>query len=110
VSSELLKQRGDNMKIKSICVILILAVILAGGCLESGIGNKYINSNQPTDYIELDSDGTFFVYQKFLGSYSGTYEVKDDELRLIFKSGSVQVCKIKGNTFIDPDGEVWKEV
>jgi len=50
------------MKIKSICVILILAVIIAGGCLESGIGNKYINSNQPTDYIELDSDGTFFVY------------------------------------------------
>ena len=102
------------MKIKkSISVILILVVFLAGGCLdsglESGIEKKYINSNQPTDYLELNSDGTFFVYQTS-GSYYGTYEVKDDEIRLIFKSGTVQVGKIKGNTIIDPDGEVWKEV
>lgn len=95
---------------KSMSVVLILAVFLVAGCLESGIEGKYVNTKHSDAYMELNSDETFFVYQGIRGSFSGTYEVKDDEIRLILPDGRVEVGKIKGNTIIDPEGEVWKKV
>jgi len=89
---------------------LILAVFLVGGCLESGIEGKYVRTNHPGDYMELDSDGTFFVHEENMGSISGTYEVKDDKIRLISPNGRATECKIEGNNIIDTDGEVWKKV
>ena len=95
---------------KSMSAVLILAVFLVGGCLELCIEGKYVNTKHPEDYMELNSDGTFFVYQEIRGSFSGTYEVKDDKIRLILPNGRVEVGKIEGNTIIDPEGEVWKKV
>lgn len=94
---------------KSMSVVLILTLFLVGGCLESGIEEKYVSTKYPGDYIELNSDGTFFVYQEVRGSFSGTYEIKDDTIRLIFPNGRVQVGKLEGNNIMDPDGDVWKK-
>ncbi len=94
---------------KSMSVVLILAVFLVGGCLESGIEGKYVSTKYPGDYMELNSDGTFFVYQEIRKSFSGTYEIKDDTIRLILPNGIVEVGKLEGNNIIDPDGDVWKK-
>lgn len=94
---------------KSMSVVLILAVFLVGGCLESGIEGKYASTKYPGDYMELNSDGTFFVYQEIRKSFSGTYEIKDDTIRLILPNGIVEVGKLEGNNIIDPDGDVWKK-
>lgn len=94
---------------KSISIVLILAAFLVVGCLESGIQGKYIDTEEPNQYMELNSDGTFFVYQDS-GSFSGTYEVKDDTIRLILPNGMTVVGKIEGNNLIDPEGVTWKKV
>ncbi len=94
---------------KSMCVVLILAVFLVGGCLESSIEGKYVNTASPGDYMELNSDGTFFIHGNDIG-VSGTYEVKDNTVRFIFPNGITFVGKLEGNTIIDPDGDVWKKV
>lgn len=94
---------------KSMTVVLILTVLLLGGCLESGIEGKYVSTEDSEHYLELNSDGTFFYHEK-LGSYSGTYEVKGDKIRLITPTGRAAEGKIEGDTLIDPDGDVWKKV
>ena len=95
---------------KSMSAVLILVVFLVGGCLESGIEGKYVSTKYPSDYMELNSDGTFFVYQEIRGSFSGTYEVKDDKIRLVLPNGRADEGKIEGNNIIDSDGDVWKKV
>ena len=95
---------------KSMSAVLILAIFLVGGCLESGIEGKYVNTKHPEEnYMELNSDGTFFLYQEIRGSFSGTYEVKDDKIHFIYPYAT-EICKIEGNTIIDPEGNVWKKV
>lgn len=49
---------------KSMSAVLILAVFLVGGCLESGIEGKYVNTKHPEDYMQLNSDGTFLSIKK----------------------------------------------
>ena len=55
--------RGIKMK-KTMDIVLILAVFLVGGCLESGIEGKYVNTKHPEDYMEVNSDGTFLFIKK----------------------------------------------
>ena len=94
---------------KAMGIVLILTVLLVGGCLESGIEGKYVLTKDPEYYLELNSDGTFFSHEKW-GSVSGTYEVKGDTIRLIRPNGIAAEGKIEGDTIIDPDGDVWKKV
>ena len=95
---------------KSMSAVLILAIFLVGGCLELGIEGKYVNTKHPGEnYMVLNSDGTFFVYEEIRGNSSGTYEVKDGKIHLIYPYAT-EICKIEGNTILDPEGLVWKKV
>jgi len=95
---------------KSMIVFLILTVFLVGGCLESGIEGKYVNTEVPGDYMELNSDGTFFVYQQKDGFIvSGTYEINDKQIFLILPSGLGVEGKVEGKNIIDNEGIIWKK-
>lgn len=99
----------ENMK-KLISIVLILTVVLSMGCLKSGVEGKYVSTDNPGTYRELNSDGTFFADQGDYRSVSGTYKVKDNKIRFILPSGSTFESRIEGNKIIDWDGEVWQKV
>ena len=96
---------------KSKSIFLIITILLISGCLESGVEGKYVSTGDPDDYLELNSDGTFFVHQnKDGGTYSGTYKINDDQIFLMVDPyGMVAEGRIEGKNLIDPEGGIWKK-
>jgi len=78
---------------------------------EKGVLGKYVNQDDPRKYVELKSDYTVYIKEKFpWGDYyemKGKWETGSDEVLLIGPLGGVNRCKIKGNTLIDEDGKIW---
>ena len=93
------------------CLLLGLALILlvsVGGvisCGNVGICGTYVNQDNPSEYLELDEDGTFYL-REYGTSFAGEWEVKDDELRLSWR-GMVVTAQITGNKLFDNEGKVW---
>jgi len=81
------------------------------GKREKGVLGKYVNQDDPQEYVELKNDGTVYVKEKFpwndYHEMKGKWEIGSDELLLIDPLGGVDRCKIKGNTLIDGDGKIW---
>ena len=94
---------------KFISIISIISILLISGCLESSIEGKYVSTRYPTDYMELNSDGTCFVYQKNFGTFSGTYKINDDQIFFILPSGMAIEGRIEGKNIIDNNGAIWKK-
>lgn len=70
------------------------------------IFGTYLNEDTPGEYLELKSDGTFFLRESRI-SYWGRYEIKNDVLTIKLESGLAARGKIVGNMIIDDDDEVW---
>jgi hypothetical protein len=74
---------------------------------QSSLG-KYLRKNNPQDYTELNSDGTFLIYQRdYKGS--GKYKIDGTRLILTLKSGVVVEGKIEAKTITDNRGNVWEK-
>ena len=92
------------------CLLVGLAVMLVvslGGaisCGKVGICGTYVNQDNPSEYLELDEDGRFYL-KEYGMSVSGEWEVKGDELRLSWM-GMVFTAQIKGNKLIDNEGKI----
>ncbi len=88
-------------------LVIMLLLSLGGvvGCGTGGIPGTYVNQDNPSEYLELDEDGTFYLKEMGLG-VSGEWEVKGSELRLQWM-GMVFTAEIKGNKLYDQDGKVW---
>lgn len=78
---------------------------------EKGVLGKYVNQDDPREYVELKSDYTVYKKEKFpWGDYyemKGKWETGSDEILLIGPLGGVNRCKVKGNTLVDEDGKIW---
>ena len=96
---------------KIICIVLIIIIFLSAGCIKSGVEGKYFNTNDKEEYLELKSDGTFFVYQKMLGgTFAGKYELDGDKIRLITPEGWADVGRIEKNKiYFDSTGKWWQK-
>lgn len=65
-------------------------------------------SFQSGGYLELRSDGGFFLDERGTGSgISGTYMISNDILTLTLPSGTATRATLTGDTIIDKDGERW---
>lgn len=90
-----------------LCVITVFFIssISPGGL--GGVAGTYVNQNNPREYIELHSDGTFFIKGQWLGA-SGRWELKGSEIRLYSNTmGIVETVEIKGDRIYDNQGQVW---
>ncbi|MDD4986363.1 MAG: hypothetical protein PHQ43_11355 [Dehalococcoidales bacterium] len=76
--------------------------VLAGG----GVGGTYVNEDNSREYLELDSDGTFYCRESGIG-ISGSWEVEGDTLALIVTGGMEFYAKIRGDRLEDEEGKVW---
>ncbi len=90
--------------------LILASIVCVIGCGKSGFAGTYINQDNPSDYLELKPDGTFYSYEGGIG-FNGEWEVKGNELRLSWM-GFVVTGEIKGNMITFPTtlfggSEVW---
>ncbi len=101
-----------------LCLIIVVGYV-AGTRQEAGADDglygKYVLSVDPTQYIELRSDGSCLVgirvlhpsgdFDRTIESFSGTYEIKGDIVTLKpIMHGKVQNIefRLEGNTLVPP--------
>mgnify|MGYP006886066888 CR=1 FL=1 len=84
-------------------LILPLITIYCGG---SGVVGNYYSPGDPADILEINKDGTFYCKEDGMG-FSGTWQVKDDKLRLILTSGITAEARIVGEQIVDNEGKIW---
>lgn len=65
----------------------------------------YVSQKNPTYYMDLKSDGTFF--SKEMITTHGKYEIEGNVITLKFELGLASRGRIEGNVLIDPDGDRW---
>jgi hypothetical protein len=100
------------MKKASIALVLILAVMLVAGIACDGITpcevcGTYVNQEKPSDFLELEADGTFYNEEGGIG-FIGTWEVEGNTITLQLEDLPFATrVTVQGNTIIDPDGERW---
>lgn len=93
-------------------ILVLVVIIVTGGIIYSLIGGKgglpgtYVNRDNPSEYLELRRDSTFYLKEMGIG-LSGEWEVEEDELRLYFPELGTIPAEIRGNTLIDREGKVW---
>jgi hypothetical protein len=101
--------RRPRMLKKSVLIILVMTLLVTSGamigCGKASIPGKYVNQDNPGEYLELNEYGTFYLKKSDL-SLDGEWEAEGNELRLNLM-GTVATAEIKGNRIIDQDGEVW---
>lgn len=109
------------------CLLMGLALMLLvsfGGvlgltscsCEKDGVSGKYFHEDDPESYLELYSDGTFYLYYDagldfgtrtgIRGGLDGTYRVKDDTIILSSSLGASKLL-IGDKQLRDEQGKRW---
>ncbi len=81
--------------------IILASIVCAIGCEWAFITKIYVNQDNPSDYLELKPNGTYYLYEEGIGT-TGEWEVKGNELRLSWMGSIVVIGEIKGNKIIFP--------
>ncbi|GAH73580.1 unnamed protein product [marine sediment metagenome] len=82
--------------------IILVSIVFTVGCGKSSFAGKYVNQDNPSDYLELKPDGMYYSYTSYSGGYNGEWEVKGNELRLSWMGSVLVIGEIKGNKIIFP--------
>ena len=102
------KATKKNMLIRAICTfVMILTLCFFTGCGVGGVSGEYVHEKKPKNYIELKSDGTFFLQREDGSGETGKFEIDSNMITLSTPDGDALRCEIKGNTIIDKDGARW---
>jgi len=69
---------------------------------------KFSRKDQPSDFIQFKSDGTFILKQAGVG-YSGTYGIGDHEIKCMLANGNGLGIRIiiQGDVLYDTNGKMW---
>jgi hypothetical protein len=84
--------------------LMLLACSLA--CTRTLPSGTYVEQKEPKNYLELKSDGTFFL-QKDGGGYAGKYQQEGENINIKADAGFASRLIIKGGTLTDTDGYLW---
>ena len=86
-------------------VLCIATVYFVNNISPFGVAGTYVNQDNPSEYLELNTDGTFYVEEAGM-SISGHWEVKGSKLMLSWM-GLVVTGEIKGNKIYGNEGKIW---
>ena len=103
-----MKDTTDFVRRKMVRLLLCVCIasVLVGGCGKIGVAGKYVSEKNQKNYLELKTDGTFFVQEDSMGM-AGKYEIDGDTITLKTDMGLASRGKIEGKTVIDNDGDRW---
>ena len=93
---------ADMKKMIGFWVLAVTALVACGG----GVEGTYVNESHSQDYLELRSDGTFFM-EEGGQSVSGSYRIDDAKITLSLPSGAATRGTMSGDVLIDSDGDRW---
>ena len=95
------------MSSRYLLAISIIVLFFSFGCSKELPAGTYIRSDQPSNFIDLKLDGTFFLLEE--GKiYSGKYRVEDSNKINIESDGGVKNQAIlEGTTLIVNGKERW---
>lgn len=72
-----------------------------------GVHGTYVNEDDPSEYLELDKDGSFFLKEMGVG-YSGEWEIEDDTITFhIGEMGLAARATVEDGRIVDEEGKVW---
>ena len=86
--------------------LLLILPLITIYCGSSGVVGNYYRTGHSGDILEINKDGTFYCKEDGMG-FSGTWQVKDDKLRLILTSGITAEARIVGEQIVDNEGKIW---
>jgi hypothetical protein len=75
---------------------------------DASVPGKYVRRDKSSDYIELNTDGTFSLQQDGKG-YRGNYAVQADTITIQVSNAPASRLRISGNTMVESDGTVWEK-
>jgi hypothetical protein len=95
-------------KLIVIGVLVCLAILAGIVTLYRGVGvsGTYVNKDNPSEYLELKRDGTFYLKEMGMG-FTGEYEIKGDKITLYLPLGLAAKGEIRGDIIIDEEGKIW---
>jgi lysozyme len=88
---------------------LLAALALLVGCSATRVAGKYVSQANPEDYLELRTDGTFYLQEEGI-TLDGKYRVDGDDITLsvsILGISTASKGRLEGDVIIDQDGERW---
>jgi len=94
------------MKTKLFFLFALGYLLFIYGCSSKYREGIYGNNVHPKDYLELKSDGSFYLKEQGNG-YSGTYKIEEGEITLILGNGNASRARINDDVITDEDGEKW---
>ena len=95
------------MKSRFVAVAIPLVVLAClAACSKTLPAGTYVEQKEPKNYLELKSDGTFFL-QKDGGGYPGKYEQDGENINMKADVGFASRLTIRGGTLTDTDGYLW---
>lgn len=89
--------------ILQLLLILSLIIIYCGG---SNVVGTYYSPGYSGDILEINKDGSFYCKENDIG-LSGTWQVKNNNVRLTLMAGIIVECRLVDDKIIDNDGKVW---
>jgi hypothetical protein len=80
-------------------VTFIVVISLAGiiGCGTSSVAGTYVNQDNPSEYLELKKDGTFYSHEMGI-VLTGEWELDGDKIIFKLPIGIALTGTIKGDT------------
>ena len=87
-------------------LVLMLVLVTANSACGNSAAGKYVSEKNPKNYLELKSDGTFFLQEGSLG-VTGKYEIEGSQITFKMDMGLASRGNIEGKTLIDKDGDRW---
>lgn len=75
---------------------------------DRSVPGRYVRKGKSSDYILLNSDGTFSLQQDGK-AYNGNYNVEADTITILVSNGPVSKHHLTGESMVEPDGTVWEK-
>ncbi len=94
------------MKTKLFFLFVVGYLLFIYGCGSKYREGIYGNNVRPKDYLELKSDGSYYLKEQGNG-YAGTYKIEDGAITLVLGNGSASRARINNNVITDEHGERW---
>ncbi|SKA77944.1 hypothetical protein SAMN05443428_10283 [Caloramator quimbayensis] len=106
-SKTLLQKMHEKVLIRNIILVVAIFVLTftLAACSKS-VSGTYYNQKNKEEYLELKSDGTFYVKEGGLG-FAGKYKIDGNEITLETSIGMAAKGVINGNTITDEEGQIW---
>ena len=96
--------KGHKASLKlPLLLILSLIIIYCGG---SNVVGTYYSPGYSGDILEINKDGSFYCKDDDIG-LSGTWQVKNNNLRLTLAAGITVECRLVDDKIVDNEGKVW---